>query len=119
MGSRPWVLTARFGLAILGFVGFMSFFMQRNCVSVAIVCMVNHTAAARLLGKEDDGGWHNASVAGSGNSSVWGLSRYQGRNGTVEEGGCHLDDSGGKAVEVGYYQRDGLHTIRNGILIYT
>lgn len=50
-----WVCSARFGLTVLGFFGFMCFYMQRNSMSVAIVCMVNHTAISTQHGSHSNG----------------------------------------------------------------
>ena len=42
--SVPFFCSSRFSLAVIGFWGFMNVFALRGDISVAIVCMVNHTA---------------------------------------------------------------------------
>lgn len=44
--SVPWWTSSRLGLAILGFFGFINVYALRVNMSVAIVCMVNHTATS-------------------------------------------------------------------------
>lgn len=55
--SVPWICTARVALAVIGSLGFMNLYAQRINMSVALVCMVNHTAVALI--------YSNASVADS------------------------------------------------------
>lgn len=40
----PWLCSVRLCLSVLGFVGFLSMYMQKICMAVAMVCMVNQTA---------------------------------------------------------------------------
>jgi len=40
----PWICTCRWTLAIVGFFGFVNVYALRVNLSVAMVCMINHTA---------------------------------------------------------------------------
>lgn len=46
----PWICTARVALALIGSMGMMTLYSQRINLSVALVCMVNHTATEALYG---------------------------------------------------------------------
>ncbi|KAL3863143.1 hypothetical protein ACJMK2_004912 [Sinanodonta woodiana] len=49
----PWWTSSRLGLAVLGFFGFINVYALRVNMSVAIVCMVNHTAVKEITGGHD------------------------------------------------------------------
>eukprot|EP00918_Siedleckia_nematoides_P046063 GHVU01100961.1.p1 GENE.GHVU01100961.1~~GHVU01100961.1.p1 ORF type:complete len:789 (+),score=51.77 GHVU01100961.1:92-2458(+) len=40
----PWWCSARLCLAVMGFVGFLTMYMQKACMSIAMICMINQTA---------------------------------------------------------------------------
>ena len=44
---RFW-FSSRFGMAVLGFLGFLSMSALRRCMDVAMVCMLNQTALEEL-----------------------------------------------------------------------
>lgn len=51
----PWWTSCRLCMAIIGFFGFVHIYAQRVGMSVAIVCMVNHTAVAMLKQTDTNG----------------------------------------------------------------
>jgi len=40
----PYWSSIRFSIAFIGFLGMITHFLQRTNISIALVCMVNHTA---------------------------------------------------------------------------
>ena len=40
----PYWNSIRFSIAFIGFLGMVTHFLQRTNISIALVCMVNHTA---------------------------------------------------------------------------
>jgi hypothetical protein len=50
----PFWTSCRVAFSLMGFLGFINLYTLRNSMSVAIVCMVNHTAV-KALGDNGNG----------------------------------------------------------------
>ena len=50
----PFWTSSRVGLSFIGFLGFINMYVLRINVSVAVVCMVNHTAVSQNVTTIDD-----------------------------------------------------------------
>lgn len=74
-GTHPLLLSSRLGLAVIGFFGFVNLYALRVNMSVAIVCMINHTAIdphgqSNQSSSSCDSNHHQPTVSSSKHASV-------------------------------------------------
>ncbi|WAR21583.1 SL172-like protein [Mya arenaria] len=69
----PWWTSSRLALAVLGFFGFLNVYALRVNMSVAVVCMVNHTAISMKEMTTNSSGNLSTTIVASSSSSHCGL----------------------------------------------
>ncbi|XP_064600100.1 sialin-like [Liolophura sinensis] len=91
----PWWTSSRFGLAIIGFLGFINVYALRVNMSVAVVCMVNHTAVRDM---------HPSNDTSTNNNNMSGCQGLQtGISGTDDEGGEFIWDKNQQGLILGSF----------------
>lgn len=67
----PWICTKRVALALVAFLGFVNLYALRVNMSVAMVCMVNHTAInERYMASQGNVTQHHYQPVSEGNDTV-------------------------------------------------
>jgi len=105
-GAGSFVCSFRFGLSILCFLVTMNLYAQRIAMSVAIVCMVNHTAVVMMRDAANPSSSSSSSSIGGFNLTTATPGEWQKNesDGTVEllQSPCvvNLIDSGNRSRAV-------------------